>query len=721
MNYQDLRRLLEQTDDKLSILASKETLNKYEVDVYELLVLISDFLSDEEKLKLFDYSYFKQCESWIKSSIIKSISNENIVLQIMNDVNDLETYQIVDIIEKMSDVGKQKLLYNQDFIEKHQIPDYDLEYIVSSFTDEAREKIVMDRDFIENKLHLEDFQIVELVQGLSSEEAKDKAMEMYQFESYQKMEVLKSCSNSHKLDVILKNKTLESWDIMNVLQTLDVKTVSELLVHHRKFCIENDIQPYEIIQGLDIKQQEKFIADLENINLTLNEKREILATLKEEVKQSLDTTNFSKEYKLALSMQPTIEGKGIILDLKRDLEDYRGLDNLIRIKPERVTEEERAKIIKLCSICPNLEVINVLNHIVRYASTGSEYKEAEEWIDSIIDSLKPEYSKAQKIAIIDHAIGKKISYSPDFETEVSSSDDCRALWKIISSGYGVCNGIAKVEQYILNKIGIESEIVNSETHAFLKIKDIEIPLATGEIVKGNTILDPTWNLAKHRFGGMPDNFCISYEQARKNDIDIEKKDHECHKNDEQLQDATLNLDEQSLRALFASVGLADRDGKFPIKDLLEKSQRLDIFYANQPEQNINAQFSLLKQVCPEFATCQNSSMSILSEVLLSNDNLKFNRCVVNRVYDRADKEKKTIMFVYIDVNELGKKFYFASKDEAQFIELSQEEFTKQFECYEEDLKRMNGLRPWEIEGQEKEDIDLSKSSGKIVAEEERER
>lgn len=31
------------------------------------------------------------------------------------------------------------------------------------------------------------------------------------------------------------------------------------------------------------------------------------------------------------------------------------------------------------------------------------------------------------MAVIDNAIGKKISYSPDFDTEVFNSADCRAL------------------------------------------------------------------------------------------------------------------------------------------------------------------------------------------------------------------------------------------------------------------------------------------------------
>lgn len=690
MNAQDLRRLLEQTDDRLKIFANSETLNKYELNAKEFFDLISDFLSDEEKLRLFDYSHFRQFDSWIKSRIIGLVSDEHIVLQMLNDdniINGFESYQIVDIMKKINDSGKQQLLHNQDFMEKHQIAGYELEKIISSLTEDVRTEILLDKDLIKNKLHLEDFQVTKLVKRLSSEEAKDRAIGIYQFDDYQMMDILKTYGNSHKLDILMKKKDFNKFDIIETLQTLDVETLSQFLVEHKEFCSENDIHPYKIVLGLDMEEQKDFVTKLEHINLTLSEKREILVTLKANVKQSIDITNFSEEYKSALSIQTTEYGGRIILDLERNLEDYRGLDNLISINPEEFTEEQRIKFIKLCDICPNLNVLSNINGTATYNSNATEYKEAEEWISSIIDNLNPEYSKAQKMAVIDNAIGKKISYSPNFDTEVFNNRDCRALWKIISSGYGVCNGISKVEQYMLNRVGIESEIISSSTHTFLKIKDIELPFSNEEIVKGNTIIDPTWNLTRHRFGGKLDNFCISYEQARKNDIDIEGEDHNCHKNDEQLQDATLNLDEQSLRKLFTSVGLADRDGQFPIKDLLEKSKMLDEFYANEPEKNISKQFLLLIQTCPEFATCQNSSMSILSDVLLNNKNLRFSKCVVNRVYNRKDKEKRTIIFVYIDLNELGQKFYFANKDKGQFVELSQEEFTKQFDFYEEDLKK----------------------------------
>lgn len=317
------------------------------------------------------------------------------------------------------------------------------------------------------------------------------------------------------------------------------------------------------------------------------------------------------------------------------------------------------------------------------------------------------------MAVIDHAIGKKISYSPDFDTEVFNSWDCRALYKIISSGYGVCNGIASVERCMFERAGIECEMIGSENHSFLKVKNIELPLANGETIKGNTIVDPTWNLGRHRFDARPDNFCISYEQARKNDIDNEGKDHKCHKNDEYLQDTTLNLDEQSLRGLFASVGLAHEDGNFPAVDLLEKSEEIHETYANNLNEDIKQQFLLLAQTCPEFATCQNSTMMILGK-LLSHKNLDFNKCVTERVFEKQDERKSPVLYVHIDSDKMGKKFFVADKNEGQFVELSQEKFEERFDCYQKDLELTNGVKPWETKEQDKKEINLATTSGTEV-------
>ena len=71
---------------------------------------------------------------------------------------------------------------------------------------------------------------------------------------------------------------------------------------------------------------------------------------------------------------------------------------------------------------------------------------------------------------------------------------------------------------------------------------------------------------------------------------------------------------------------------------MDESEKIHQANANNTNQNINEQFKLLYKFCPEFATCQNSSMSIISDILLDNEKLKFKKCVVDRVYDKEDKK-----------------------------------------------------------------------------------
>lgn len=221
----------------------------------------------------------------------------------------------------------------------------------------------------------------------------------------------------------------------------------------------------------------------------------------------------------------------VILDFELDSSNYRELDELIYINPKGLSEKEKEKFLQICGICPE---IKISDDIGLSDSTAEEYKNAEEWISTILQGVNFEWSDIQKIAFIDNAIGKKISYSPDFDTEVSHQGHARALWKIIDSGHGVCNGIAQVEQYVLNRVGIESQIVSNGVHSFLKLNGIELPTASGETTKGDTILDPTWNLASHRYGAKPENFCRSYEEIRKHDIKSNGEDSLSHKNDNEL-------------------------------------------------------------------------------------------------------------------------------------------------------------------------------------------
>lgn len=693
MDINDLRKLLEKSADKVSILKDESELKKYNFSMAELIELINTFFNDKEKESILSYNIFNT--DIINSKIIDTISDENIKLQVIHDSN-ISEWEKVQIIGKMSNKAKMKVLIDK----KTYGIEFGGEDIISSFDESTKVKILLNPKISRDMLKLNNTQIMKLTKELSNDTDKLNVLKMYNLGFYEK-EIVKSLSeNDNKIKYLLE-KNFNQNDSVEILETLDEKTLISFFKQNKDFYKKNNIHPYSVIWRLDKEKQMNFVSSLEDMELTLNEKLEILAVLKPEVKQEIDTSNFPEKYKVALSMKTSqyienildsdyTDSANIILDFERNPEDYRNFDNLITSKPEEFSDEQRKKFIEICKVCPDLTVKSMYT-----IATGKEYLAAENWITSVINKIDPQYTDLQKIAVIDNAIGKKISFSPDERTEVFNTSNCRNIWRIITSGYGVCNGISTTEKYIFDRIGIESEIVDSKAHAFLKIKNIEMPLENGEIVKGNTLLDSTWNLGRNKFGAMPSCFCLSYEDMRKKDIDQKGNDHKSHKNDEDLQDATLSLSEQNLRNLFASIGVADKNGKFPIGNFVEKSKLIDKIYAKRQDENISKQLSLFSKLYPNFAECQKETIEMLTLISFNNENMDFNKCFISRVYNKSDNEKKPVLYVYIESSDSKKRFYYADAEEKKFIESHPKEFTKKFECYEVDLENSNGVRPWE--------------------------
>lgn len=690
MAKKSFRELLEEANDKFSVFTDTELLDKYDLNIVELSDLITSFFSDEEKARLFDFPYFQNLESWVKRDIAKLITDEAVLLNLLNNENfttSLPSYHLVNIVESLSSTSKLNLLRNESFIQNSAIDEYDISDIIASLDEADKLDILSDNDLVLNTFKLEPHNIRDILKTLLSDDKKLELAKLYSLEGLSLAPVISSLkSDEKKEDIIFNENTLDKTDIKDILVSFAPSNLIDFINYHKDFLHDNDIDVYEITRLLSPSSLEYILSHLSTINLNPDEIKKIFVTLNNDIKQKLDRKYVPADCIPTLTMEMSDFSTRLTVDFDRNLEDYRGLDNLIYVNPEHFTDEQKKRFLELCDICPNLTVINILNKSVEFFSTPQEYKEGEAWIDSVLSSIPEDYSQAQKLALIDNAIGKRISYSPDFDTEVFDTSNARALWKIISSGYGICNGIANVEKYLLDRVGIESEQIGSKSHAFLKIKNIDLPLASGETVRGTTILDPTWNLTNQRFNSRPANFCISYEQARKNDIAPDGKDHYCHKNDKDLQDATLGLDVDSLRALYKSVGLAHEDGNFPIIDLLKKSNEIDKICANNPVQNLNNQLLLLSKVCPDFALCQNSSMKILAN-LLAKDNLNLNKCVIDRVYKKDDNNKSPYMYVYVSSRDFGKKFFIVDKDLGNFLELSPEEFTRQYECYETDLQK----------------------------------
>lgn len=465
-----------------------------------------DSLKDQQRLKLLNTD--REMPLNAKSSIIKGIINNEIKLRLFEDFEFMSAFDklaILNIILSFDDFYKMKILQEEDILERYDISNKYKKLIIESLEDKNKQKILFNREYLEEKLGMESCEISGIVASIEDVEIKEYFIEYYKFNEYYIENILKTFPDQSKINILINNKyKLSEETIQYVLVSLNVDSLISFFNNNKDFLIQKRIAPYQITSKLQKEEQLNLISKFESISLSVNDKKKILSTLDNNIKKDIDTSEFSEEYIKAIKLELNERVLGSLIpfslkvDLNGDLESYIGLDELLYINGMNISKEDKPKLFKLAEICPSIPIYDDLG---LGSSTIEEYKNAEDWIEAVLEGINPNWTDIQKLAYIDNAIGKKISYSPDFNTEVFDHDKARPLWKIIDSGYGVCNGIVQVEKYILNKIGIETEIVRSRRHEFLKVKNIEIIAANGKIIKGDTILDPTWNLSAHKFGG----------------------------------------------------------------------------------------------------------------------------------------------------------------------------------------------------------------------------
>lgn len=628
---------------------------------------------------------------------LDSATKLELMLKDAEFVSKLEKEEFYEIFMFLEDEDKIKILRNIDFLKKNNILQdrTTIEILIESLRDENKLKLLLDKKFIKKHLKLDSIVIALIIASLESTEIKLEMIALYLSKIGNKeiRLILKSCPSDTIISIIIQekcefNKLLIEYILININVDLLVNT----FIEYREILYEKGITIYDIIMKENEDVQLEIVSELVKRGITDKEKKKILTVLDDKQKAKLDKSIFSQEeteYKLQVSYEIGPKYGKIVVDFSKDLEIYKDLDELIYVNPIELKDEERVKIQELAEICPN---IRISDDIGASTVTLEEYKEAENWIDWVLQGINPEWTNIQRVAYVDHVLGKNITYCPYLNTEIYNSEEVQNMWKVANKKTGICWGISELEKYILSKIGIEAEVIINDngTHAFLRLKNIELPQKDGEVVKGDTYLDSTWNLAINRYGGLPANFCNSYEEIRKYDI-IESKgiDTGTHKINEN--GVTLGLDKSNVREIFKSIGATDEKGSFPMQKFMSMSNMIKA-YKFPAEKTIEIQLMLLTSYYPEFFICQNETASILRGIL---SNINFNRCVVNRVYERDDKNKQPVLYVYADLPEVGKKFYFADKETNKFVGLPEKEFEQRFECYEKDLEEQKGHRPWE--------------------------
>lgn len=717
MNKEEFKKELENSSDRL--LTIKTNASELKFTMQEFIDIVNDVLNDNEKVKFLD-NYGKGISPYFLNSVIKSIDSDKIKIETIRNNNfseNLPEYYIPKIIKTLSDDSKLEILNDKEYLTSKKISINDIAKIIISMSDDAKRQF-LDNPEMKKGIDLKEYDYTRIISSIKNDEISLDYAEKFELSEYNTAVVVSSCSDSKKKEVILLQKyQFSGYNTEVILSNFnDVSELLDFMNENKDLFDAKKIHLHNLIGNMPKEKQIELITQMDD-RVEDTEQLKCLVMLSKEAKAEIDRTNMSERFREVLDIN-IIEDLGradlgyIDIDLDGDLSKYKDLDELISIMPQNIPDDKYDRIYELMDICPKLGVRDRLRLI---DSTVEEFKNGESWIKSVLENIHEDWSDIQKLAYIDNCIGKRTSYTPDFDTEVCKDASARALWRIIDSGYGICNGISQVEQYMLQKVGIESELISAGNHAYLKIKNIEIPRADGTVVTGNTLVDPTWNLAAHRYGGYPNLFAKGYEEIRKFDISRDGTDRQAHKNDELSKEDTIEMEESVLRDIYKSLGLAKEDGYFPIGDMIDKSA--EIAKRDEPlKKKIEQELELVSSMHPDFSRCQNSTIEIVAGSILSHPEIKYNKLIVKRAYNRQDEEQRPSIFVYYNDENQNEGFFVAEPGAESFSFMDKEEFTKCYECYEKDIKKFGGKRPWEKEAKEPEK-DLNQSSGTITNEE----
>lgn len=603
-------------ENKFEVFNDLQTLKEYAESENDFLKLF-ECLTDSQKFEVMKKSYFNLFQKNTKIKALYTIETDEIQMQILEDESLSDDIVNQFLFEKMvlsfEDKNKIAILRNTEILKRFKIPIYSISNIFSSMSEEIKEQLLADRDLLKN-IGLDGTEVAKLVSELKNDDYKYKYIKNNEISDVGKYCILKSFTYEYKKSLLKSENGLSHKEERSVILSLSTDELVDFIKTEKNVLKAKGHDLTKIVKCMVSDCQLEFVYNIDKMGLTEVEKTKIIAgCLENKTKEQIDIEQIDEKYRKLVELRFSEKGKSrnkIIPDLRQtDLSIYKDLDEFLYINPMDMieNEEDLQRIIELCKICPSVRIADDLD---LKDSTVEQFIEAEKWIQSILRKIPKEWTDLQKIAYVDVQVGKKMSYVPNWDTEVSNEDDGRALWEIITTGYGICNGISQVERYMLKRLGIESEMVTSENHAFLLVKNIDIPTSEG-IKKGNTLIDPTWNLVSSRYGCRPQHFCVSYEEIRKADYDDSGKDYEAHRVDDLLDIQTIQLDEYNLRKLYSSIGIADEKGKFPIGRVIEQVQIIDSLDYSK-EENIRKKFELLQDVCPEFATCINAILNSIS-------------------------------------------------------------------------------------------------------------
>lgn len=254
MESQKLRRIVEDSNDKLSVFANISKLD-LKFDFYELLKVITEVLNEEEKMQLLTAEYLRK-------------------LAIHPNVRQTPDCIALEIIPTLSNHAILQILQDSSFKEKYDFSVNTIESMIEVLNKETRVNLLLNTDFIKTILLGDNYIITEIIKSLEDESIQLNMIDIYNLNSLEAIEIIKDFSDESKKSILLKEKYdfSKGW-IVKLVSTMAVKSIISFLMENKDFFVYKDISCYEIVKNLDSEEQLKFMGEFENIDLTIRRKK----------------------------------------------------------------------------------------------------------------------------------------------------------------------------------------------------------------------------------------------------------------------------------------------------------------------------------------------------------------------------------------------------------------------------------------------------------------
>ena len=372
MTKEELIELLEKSEDKYSIFTSYELIAKCTFPEEEFLALMKQYLTNEQKLELFNNNYFAKRIVAVKhpenphisfgeymsaslesTHLLASITDYHMLMEVMTNVDLVKRMSSVSIVyDVMPDEAKISLLGNLNLMKSAKLNPVELLRHISA---DKRKPILLNKDYLIDELNASFYSIGEMAREIQNDDFITEFIKAYSLETYQLLPFLSGLSAPKKKEILLEDTYhLSSFHKKDLLRTFEVEALISFVNENPDFLNNSAIEFFEISRSFDREKTEELMKRLGELELDDVGKRMIIAMIPEEIKTQMNRENIPSELQSALDITVSnhelsthLPSYRIDVDLNSDLTKYQVLGKYLYINGEELSSDEKEKLYEL--------------------------------------------------------------------------------------------------------------------------------------------------------------------------------------------------------------------------------------------------------------------------------------------------------------------------------------------------------------------------------------